>query len=201
MWFRNCLQGIKYFGGESQLSKPYFWGWVLCSSLLGHSGGLHALSRYGAATFTRTWKTAIHGRFPQVSKWTTTTSYFYSRSCCQSHLGNMPSQWLWKFISPGETLELHWKHYLQLLLLKGKLCSFLPGQVKSKSGEVKWWKSEAFQEKKETDGVLGVPQTSMKCNILPEKEDSPFALEVKTLPQICEGPKVHASFQISLNVR
>nr|KAF6496050.1 hypothetical protein HJG63_010306 [Rousettus aegyptiacus] len=43
-------------------------------------------------------------------------------------------------------------------------------------------------------------QTSMKCNILPEKEDSPFALEVKTLPQICEGPKVHASFQISLNV-
>ncbi|XP_015983532.1 pregnancy zone protein-like [Rousettus aegyptiacus] len=40
----------------------------------------------------------------------------------------------------------------------------------------------------------------MKCNILPEKEDSPFALEVKTLPQICEGPKVHASFQISLNV-
>uniref|UniRef100_A0A452UN73 Pregnancy zone protein-like n=1 Tax=Ursus maritimus TaxID=29073 RepID=A0A452UN73_URSMA len=43
-------------------------------------------------------------------------------------------------------------------------------------------------------------QTSMKYNILPEKGDSPFALKVQTVPHTCDGPKVHTSFQISLNV-
>ncbi|XP_077615163.1 pregnancy zone protein-like [Crocuta crocuta] len=43
-------------------------------------------------------------------------------------------------------------------------------------------------------------QTSMKYNILPEKEDFPFALKVQTVPHTCEGPKAHTSFQISLNV-
>uniref|UniRef100_A0A452R5E7 PZP alpha-2-macroglobulin like n=1 Tax=Ursus americanus TaxID=9643 RepID=A0A452R5E7_URSAM len=43
-------------------------------------------------------------------------------------------------------------------------------------------------------------QTSMKYNILPEKEDSSFALKVQTVPHTCDGPKVHTSFQISLNV-
>uniref|UniRef100_A0A7N5KFS6 Pregnancy zone protein-like n=1 Tax=Ailuropoda melanoleuca TaxID=9646 RepID=A0A7N5KFS6_AILME len=43
-------------------------------------------------------------------------------------------------------------------------------------------------------------QTSMKYNTLPEMEDSPFALKVRTAPHTCDGPKVHTSFQISLNV-
>ncbi|VCX41196.1 unnamed protein product [Gulo gulo] len=43
-------------------------------------------------------------------------------------------------------------------------------------------------------------QTSLKYNILPEKAEFPFALEVQTLPQTCDGPKAHTSFQISLNV-
>lgn len=174
-------------------SRTQWWHSMPCPDIkLPLSPGLGKLHR---------WPFKIHGPFPQVSKWSTTTSYYYSGSRCQSHLGNMPSQWLGNFISPGETLELHWKSYLQLLLLKGKLYSFLPEQVKGKSGEVKWWKSEAFQEKRETNSVLGVPQTSMKCNILPEKEDSPFALEVKTLPQTCDVPKAQTSFQVSLNVR
>ncbi|XP_039730208.1 alpha-2-macroglobulin [Pteropus medius] len=43
-------------------------------------------------------------------------------------------------------------------------------------------------------------QASLKYNILPEKEGFPFALEVQTLPQTCDGSKAHTSFQISLNV-
>ncbi|XP_043420606.1 alpha-2-macroglobulin [Prionailurus bengalensis] len=43
-------------------------------------------------------------------------------------------------------------------------------------------------------------QTSLKYNIVPEKEESPFALDVQTVPQTCDGPKAHTSFQISLNV-
>ncbi|XP_030177594.1 alpha-2-macroglobulin-like isoform X3 [Lynx canadensis] len=43
-------------------------------------------------------------------------------------------------------------------------------------------------------------QTSLKYNIVPEKEESPFALDVHTVPQTCDGPKAHTSFQISLNV-
>uniref|UniRef100_A0A8C7EMF2 Alpha-2-macroglobulin n=1 Tax=Neovison vison TaxID=452646 RepID=A0A8C7EMF2_NEOVI len=43
-------------------------------------------------------------------------------------------------------------------------------------------------------------QTSLKYNILPEKAEFPFALDVQTLPQTCDGPKAHTSFQISLNV-
>uniref|UniRef100_A0A671E1W3 Alpha-2-macroglobulin n=1 Tax=Rhinolophus ferrumequinum TaxID=59479 RepID=A0A671E1W3_RHIFE len=43
-------------------------------------------------------------------------------------------------------------------------------------------------------------QTSLKYNVLPEKEAFPFALNVQTLPQTCDEPKAHTSFQISLNV-
>ncbi|XP_008845367.1 alpha-2-macroglobulin [Nannospalax galili] len=43
-------------------------------------------------------------------------------------------------------------------------------------------------------------QTSLKYNILPGKEVYPFALEVKTLPQTCDGPEAHKSFQVSLNI-
>ncbi|KAF3816366.1 hypothetical protein GH733_014539 [Mirounga leonina] len=47
---------------------------------------------------------------------------------------------------------------------------------------------------------ITVTDTSMKYNILPEKEDSPFALKVQTVPHTCDAPKVHTNFQISLNV-
>ncbi|XP_005876025.1 PREDICTED: alpha-2-macroglobulin [Myotis brandtii] len=43
-------------------------------------------------------------------------------------------------------------------------------------------------------------QTSLKYNIFPKKEEFPFALGVQTLPQTCEGPKAHTTFQVSLNV-
>ncbi|KAF3816367.1 hypothetical protein GH733_014540, partial [Mirounga leonina] len=43
-------------------------------------------------------------------------------------------------------------------------------------------------------------QTSLRYNILPEKAEFPFALEVQTLPQTCDRPKAHTSFHISLNV-
>ncbi|XP_012588028.1 PREDICTED: alpha-2-macroglobulin [Condylura cristata] len=43
-------------------------------------------------------------------------------------------------------------------------------------------------------------QTSLKYNILPKEENFPFALEVQTQPQTCDGPKAHTSFQIALNV-
>lgn len=49
--------------------------------------------------------------------------------------------------------------------------------------------------------VFDVPQTALKYNILPQKEEFPFALGVQTLPQTCEGPKAHTTFQVSLNVR
>lgn len=42
-------------------------------------------------------------------------------------------------------------------------------------------------------------QTSLKYNILPKEAKFPFALEIQTVPQICEG-KARTSFQISLNV-
>ncbi|CAK7299129.1 hypothetical protein VULLAG_LOCUS7353 [Vulpes lagopus] len=42
---------------------------------------------------------------------------------------------------------------------------------------------------------------TMKYNIFPEKEDYPFASKMQTVPHTCDGPKVHTSFQISLNVR
>ncbi|XP_058511745.1 alpha-2-macroglobulin [Ochotona princeps] len=43
-------------------------------------------------------------------------------------------------------------------------------------------------------------QTSMKYNVIPEKENFPFALQVQTVPQTCDGPKAHTTFQISLNL-
>lgn len=43
-------------------------------------------------------------------------------------------------------------------------------------------------------------KTSLKYNILPEKENFPFDLEVNTLPKTCDGSKAHSNFQISMNV-
>uniref|UniRef100_G1PW25 PZP alpha-2-macroglobulin like n=1 Tax=Myotis lucifugus TaxID=59463 RepID=G1PW25_MYOLU len=111
---------------------------------------LHALSKYGAATFIRTQKTA------QVtirdSKTFSTTFQVDSNNLLllqQVSLPELPEEYT--------------------ITVTGERCVYL--------------------------------QTSMKYNILPEKEDSPFALEVQTLPQTCDGPKAHTSFQISVNVR
>nr|XP_048300273.1 alpha-2-macroglobulin [Myodes glareolus] len=43
-------------------------------------------------------------------------------------------------------------------------------------------------------------QTSVKYNILPGKQKSPFALRVQTLPQMSDDCKVYTSFQILLNI-
>ncbi|XP_037370273.2 pregnancy zone protein [Talpa occidentalis] len=110
---------------------------------------LHALSRYGAATFTRSGKTA------QV---TIQNSQTFSTNF---HVDNN-----------------------NLLLLQQISLPELPGEY-------------AITVTGERCVYL---QTSMKYNILPEKEDSPFALEVQTLPQTCDGPKAHTSFQVSLNI-
>ncbi|ELK38726.1 Alpha-2-macroglobulin [Myotis davidii] len=110
---------------------------------------LHALSKYGAATFIRTQKTA------QVtirdSKTFSTKLQVDSNNLLLLQQVSLPE-------IPGE----------YTITVTGERCVYL--------------------------------QTSMKYNILPEKEDSPFALEVQTLPQTCDGPKAHTSFQISVNV-
>ncbi|KAM8776857.1 pregnancy zone protein-like [Rhynchonycteris naso] len=110
---------------------------------------LHALSRYGAATFTRSRKTA------EVT------------------------------IRDAQTFSTEFQvDNNNLLLLQQVSLPKLPGDY--------------------TVTVTGERcvylQTFMKYNILPKKEDSPFHLEVQTLPQTCDGPKDHTSFQISLNV-
>ncbi|XP_006777749.1 PREDICTED: alpha-2-macroglobulin-like, partial [Myotis davidii] len=111
---------------------------------------LHALSKYGAATFTRT------GKAVQVtiqSSGTVSTNFQVDND----------NRLLLQQISlpkvPGD----------YSMTATGKGCVYL--------------------------------QTSLKYNILPQKEEFPFALGVQTLPQTCEGPKAHTTFQVSLNVR
>ncbi|XP_045410328.1 alpha-2-macroglobulin [Lemur catta] len=110
---------------------------------------LHALSKYGAATFTRTGKAA------QV---TVQSSRAFST----------------KFQVDNNNR----------LLLQQVSLPELPGEYSTRvTGE----------------GCVYL-QTSLKFNIVPAKEEFPFALEVQTLPQTCDGPKAHTSFQISLSV-
>uniref|UniRef100_A0A673TC33 Alpha-macroglobulin receptor-binding domain-containing protein n=1 Tax=Suricata suricatta TaxID=37032 RepID=A0A673TC33_SURSU len=110
---------------------------------------LHALSRYEAATFTRTEKAA------QVT------------------------------IQNSQTFSMNFQvDKNNFLLLHQISLPELPGEY-------------AITVTGERCVYL---QTSMKYNILPEKEDSPFNLKVQTAPHTCEGPKAHTSFQISLNV-
>ncbi|XP_004281205.1 alpha-2-macroglobulin isoform X1 [Orcinus orca] len=110
---------------------------------------LHALSKYGAATFTRT------GKATQVtiqSSGTFSTKFQVDNS--------------------------------NLLLLQQVSLPEVPGEYSmTTTGE----------------GCVYL-QTSLKYNILPRKEEFPFALEVQTLPQTCDGPRAHTSFQISLRV-
>ncbi|XP_071466493.1 alpha-2-macroglobulin isoform X2 [Marmota flaviventris] len=111
---------------------------------------LHALSKYGAATFTRTGKAA------QVT--------------IQS--------------SGTFTSKFQVDNNNRLLLQRVSLPT-VPGEYGARvTGE----------------GCVYL-QTSLKYNILPDKEDFPFALEVLTLPQTCDGPKSHTTFQISMNIR
>ncbi|XP_003926724.1 alpha-2-macroglobulin [Saimiri boliviensis] len=111
---------------------------------------LHALSKYGAATFTQTGKAA------QVT--ITQSSGTFSKNF-QVDNNNR-------------------------LLLQQVSLPQLPGDYSMKvTGE----------------GCVYL-QTSLKYSILPEKEEFPFALEVYTLPQTCDEPKAHTSFEISLNV-
>ncbi|XP_036765797.2 alpha-2-macroglobulin [Manis pentadactyla] len=110
---------------------------------------LDALSKYGAATFTRT------GKPTQV---TIQSSGTFSQKFQVDHSNR--------------------------LLLQGVSLPKVPGDYSmAATGE----------------GCVYL-QTSLKYNILPKKEEFPFALEVWTLPQTCDGPKAHTSFQISLNV-
>ncbi|XP_036923698.1 pregnancy zone protein-like [Sturnira hondurensis] len=110
---------------------------------------LHALSRYGAATFTRSQKTAqVTIRDSQTFS---TKLQVDSNNLLLLQQVSLPEV-------PGE----------YVITVTGERCVYL--------------------------------QTSIKYNILPEKVDSPFALEVQTLPQTCDGHQAHTSFQISLNV-
>ncbi|XP_053517600.1 pregnancy zone protein-like isoform X2 [Artibeus jamaicensis] len=110
---------------------------------------LHALSRYGAATFTRSQKTAeVTIRDSQTFS---TKLQVDSNNLLLLQQVSLPEV-------PGE----------YVITVTGERCVYL--------------------------------QTSIKYNVLPEKVDSPFALEVQTLPQTCDGHEGHTSFQISLNV-
>uniref|UniRef100_A0A5F9CAH6 Alpha-2-macroglobulin n=1 Tax=Oryctolagus cuniculus TaxID=9986 RepID=A0A5F9CAH6_RABIT len=110
---------------------------------------LHALSKYGAATFTRTEKAA---EVTVQSSGTFSTKFQVNNN--------------------------------NRLLLQQVSLPKLPGEYSaSVAGE----------------GCVYL-QTSLKYNVLPEKEDFPFALGVQTLPQTCDGPKAHSTFQISMNL-
>ncbi|XP_060269425.1 alpha-2-macroglobulin isoform X5 [Ovis aries] len=110
---------------------------------------LHALSRYGAATFTRTSKAA---QVTIKSSGTFSTKFQVENS--------------------------------NRLLLQQVSLPEVPGEYSmSVTGE----------------GCVYL-QTSLKYNILLKKDEFPFALEVQTLPQTCDGREAHTSFQISLNI-
>ncbi|XP_016077346.1 PREDICTED: alpha-2-macroglobulin-like [Miniopterus natalensis] len=110
---------------------------------------LHALSKYGAATFTRTEKAA---RVTIQSSGTFSTDFQVDNN--------------------------------NRLLLQQTSLPTVPGEYSMKA----------------TGQGCVYLQTSLKYNILPEKEEFPFALGVQTLPQTCDGPKAYTTFQISLNV-
>ncbi|XP_067392789.1 alpha-2-macroglobulin isoform X2 [Emydura macquarii macquarii] len=43
-------------------------------------------------------------------------------------------------------------------------------------------------------------QTSLRYNVLPKPEEAPFALQVHTVPETCDGPKAHRTFDIAINI-
>nr|XP_025037134.1 alpha-2-macroglobulin-like [Pelodiscus sinensis] len=43
-------------------------------------------------------------------------------------------------------------------------------------------------------------QTSLKYNVLPKPDEAPFTLEVHTVPQACDSPRAHKTFDISINI-
>ncbi|XP_025138969.3 alpha-2-macroglobulin isoform X2 [Bubalus bubalis] len=110
---------------------------------------LHALSRYGAATFTSATK---------VAQVTIQSSGTFSTKFQVENSNRLLLQQVSLPEVPGE----------YSMSVTGEGCVYL--------------------------------QTSLKYNILPKKDEFPFALEVHTLPQTCDGPKAHTSFQISLSV-
>uniref|UniRef100_A0A8C0XD05 Alpha-2-macroglobulin n=1 Tax=Castor canadensis TaxID=51338 RepID=A0A8C0XD05_CASCN len=110
---------------------------------------LHALSRYGAATFAKSGKASL---VTIQSSGTFSTKFQVDNS--------------------------------NRLLLQQVTLPDLPGDYDiNVSGE----------------GCM-YTQTALKYNVLLEKKQSAFTLQVQTVPQTCDGLKAHKSFQISLEV-
>ncbi|XP_045146453.1 alpha-2-macroglobulin isoform X2 [Echinops telfairi] len=110
---------------------------------------LHALSRYGAATFSST------GKATQV---TVINSRSFSTHCQVDNNNKLLLQQIPLPEVPGEYTAK----------VTGDRCVYI--------------------------------QTSLKYNVLPGKEEFPFALKVQTVPQTCDGFKAHSSFQVLMNV-
>ncbi|XP_074858372.1 alpha-2-macroglobulin-like isoform X2 [Carettochelys insculpta] len=43
-------------------------------------------------------------------------------------------------------------------------------------------------------------QTSLRYNVIPKADEEPFALEVHTVPQTCDSPKAHRTFDVAINI-
>lgn len=165
---------------------------------------LQSLSRYGAATFTRT------GKPTQVTIQYSGT--FFTKFQVdddnrlllqQTSLPKVPEEYTMTVTGGGCV-------YLQVRLLGtwGSVHITVLTENSSNSANDRANQRKELRKlggvpvKRETQiFVSDVPQTSLKYNILPEREESPFALEVQTLPQTCDRPKAHTSFHILLNVR
>lgn len=165
---------------------------------------LHALSKYGAATFTRAKKATqvtIHssGAFSTKFQVNNDNQLLLQRVM----LPTVPGYYTMKVTGEGCV-------YLQVRL--GQRRGGLLGTILSiKSQNSGKQMDESEKEMRELRGVLrkgeeqtpvfNVPQTSLKYSVLPREEEFPFALVVRTMPETCEDPKAHTSFQISLNIR
>ncbi|XP_057559255.1 alpha-2-macroglobulin-like [Hippopotamus amphibius kiboko] len=110
---------------------------------------LHALSRYGAATFARTGKAA------QVIIQSSGT---FSTKFQVDNTNRLLLQQVSLPDVPGE----------YSVIVSGEGCVYI--------------------------------QTALKYNVFLEKKESAFHLHVVTIPQTCDRPKAHTSFQISLEV-
>ena len=182
------FQGLSCLSGSSHLSLP------------GHSGSSPRLVQIRSSHFHQRYEgcTGDHPVFRDIfhkipsgkQQPPVTTAGFTARSAWRvQHVSHRRRMCL----PPGELLgtedpESPWS-----------LIS--PNSANDDANERKSWGIWEESWRRKNHRFFSVPQTSLKYNILPKKDEFPFALEVHTLPQTCDGPKAHTSFQISLSVR
>nr|XP_021488326.1 murinoglobulin-2-like [Meriones unguiculatus] len=169
---------------------------------------LHALSKYGAATFSRSQKTPLvtiqsSGTFSQKFQVEDSNRLLLQQVLLPDLPGDYEISVTEGCVYAQTTLKynVHWEKQQSAFALRVQT---VPLTCDNPEGHNSFQISLEMYPRAQCHGgkgfLLTTSQTTLKYNVHWEKQQSAFALRVQTVPLTCDNPEGHNSFQISLEI-